>query len=72
MRPFAIQVYNSLFSYLIGDPLSFDQLFSANRWEAADSIEKTLLAGENIVCDRYAYSGVAFSSAKSTIESIDW
>ncbi|CAK70486.1 unnamed protein product (macronuclear) [Paramecium tetraurelia] len=39
-------------------------LFSANRWEAQNTIIETLNKGINIVCDRYAYSGVAFSSAK--------
>ena len=41
-------------------------LFSANRWEAAKSIEEKLLAGTTLICDRYAYSGVSFSSAKGT------
>ncbi len=41
-------------------------LFSANRWEAAKSIEQKLQEGVTLVCDRYAYSGVAFSSAKDT------
>lgn len=39
-------------------------LFSANRWEAADKIAAAVQAGTTVVCDRYAYSGVAFSSAK--------
>jgi dTMP kinase len=39
-------------------------LFSANRWEAAPKLSQTLAAGTCVVCDRYAYSGVAFSSAK--------
>lgn len=41
-------------------------LFSANRWEAAKGIEEKLMAGTTLVCDRYAYSGVSFSSAKGT------
>jgi len=41
-------------------------LFSANRWEAAKDIEDKLKAGTTLVCDRYAYSGVSFSSAKET------
>jgi dTMP kinase len=41
-------------------------LFSANRWEAAKDIEKKLNDGITLICDRYAYSGVAFSSAKDT------
>jgi dTMP kinase len=53
-------------------------LFSANRWEAAPQLTQTLSNGNSIVCDRYAYSGVAFSSAKSQIDgtgedlSIHW
>ena len=49
-------------------------LFSANRWEAAPTLRKTLLEdGANIVCDRYAHSGVAFSSAKPSLENdLDW
>ena len=48
-------------------------LFSANRWEAAKGIEKQLLAGTTLVCDRYAYSGVAFSSAKGVAGmDMDW
>eukprot|EP01039_Chlorochromonas_danica_P005032 gene5031-5524_t len=39
-------------------------LFSANRWESSLSMEKKLLEGVNLVCDRYAYSGVAYSNAK--------
>mmetsp|Transcript_7343 Transcript_7343/g.21347 ORF Transcript_7343/g.21347 Transcript_7343/m.21347 type:complete len:228 (+) Transcript_7343:1037-1720(+) len=49
-------------------------LFSANRWEAAPALTKTLLDDcTNVVCDRYAHSGVAFSSAKPTLENdLDW
>mmetsp|Transcript_12652 Transcript_12652/g.37285 ORF Transcript_12652/g.37285 Transcript_12652/m.37285 type:complete len:266 (-) Transcript_12652:155-952(-) len=39
-------------------------LFSSNRWEASGKLGKTLGSGTTVVCDRYAYSGVAFSSAK--------
>jgi len=45
-------------------------LFSANRWEAAKDIEKKLSDGISLVCDRYAYSGVAFTAAKGL--NIDW
>lgn len=55
-------------SYLTSDSNLNDQtihlLFSANRWEAAKDIESKLAAGCTLVCDRYAYSGVAFSAAK--------
>ncbi|GLB43336.1 putative thymidylate kinase [Lyophyllum shimeji] len=39
-------------------------LFSANRWELASSIEHLLAAGTTVVCDRYAFSGIAFSASK--------
>ncbi|CAJ1375836.1 unnamed protein product [Effrenium voratum] len=40
------------------------RLFSANRWEMAKSIVEDLKAGTTIICDRYAFSGVAYSAAK--------
>ncbi|TDL23816.1 thymidylate kinase [Rickenella mellea] len=46
------------------DDRTIHLLFSANRWEAVSSIESTLAAGTTIICDRYAFSGVAFSAAK--------
>mmetsp|Transcript_12015 Transcript_12015/g.26362 ORF Transcript_12015/g.26362 Transcript_12015/m.26362 type:complete len:254 (+) Transcript_12015:1-762(+) len=46
------------------DDRAIHLLFSANRWEASTSLARTLASGTNIVCDRYAYSGVAFTSAK--------
>ena len=39
-------------------------LFSANRWENMKEMQKLLEDGANIVCDRYWYSGVAYSVAK--------
>lgn len=39
-------------------------LFSANRWEASQAIVAELSRGVSIVCDRYAFSGVAYSAAK--------
>lgn len=39
-------------------------LFSANRWEMAQAIVETLNRGTSVVCDRYAFSGVAYSAAK--------
>lgn len=49
-------------------------LFSANRWEAAPKLRKALLEDKtNIVCDRYAHSGVAFSSAKPSLrDELEW
>lgn len=43
-------------------------LFAANRWEKKQTILETLKAGTHIVCDRYAFSGVAFSSAKPGLD----
>jgi dTMP kinase len=39
-------------------------LFSANRWEASARLAGLLRAGVHVVVDRFAHSGVAFSSAK--------
>lgn len=39
-------------------------LFCANRWEAVTQLIEDLWAGTSVVCDRYAFSGVAYSSAK--------
>ena len=39
-------------------------LFALNRWEMKSKIIELLESGTNIVCDRYAYSGVAYSAAK--------
>ena len=45
-------------------------LFSANRWEARNSILEDLRNGVTIICDRYFASGVAFTAAKGY--DIDW
>ncbi|KAL2159049.1 hypothetical protein VTH06DRAFT_2808 [Thermothelomyces fergusii] len=39
-------------------------LFSANRWEAANTITSLLSAGVTVLCDRYYYSGIVYSAAK--------
>ncbi|KAK3557441.1 hypothetical protein QTP70_026620 [Hemibagrus guttatus] len=39
-------------------------LFSANRWELVPLMKKKLEQGITLVVDRYAFSGVAFTSAK--------
>lgn len=64
-------------SYLTGgdhlDDHAIHLLFSANRWELNEKIKKTLLSGTSLVVDRYAYSGVAYSTAKQKADlSIDW
>jgi len=40
------------------------ELFSANRWESMQSFNQELESGNCIVCDRYAFSGVAYSASK--------
>ena len=45
-------------------------LFSMNRWETNSHLINMLQSGTNVVCDRYAYSGVAYSAAKGL--SFDW
>lgn len=52
------------------DDQAIHLLFSANRWECVASLHRTLEAGESIVCDRYAFSGIAYSVAKGL--SYDW
>ncbi|KAI5933298.1 thymidylate kinase isoform X2 [Manis javanica] len=46
-------------------------LFSANRWEQVPLIKEKLSQGVTLVVDRYAFSGVAFTSAKENF-SLDW
>lgn len=61
-------------SYLTSATNMSDQaihlLFSANRWEAVEGIKAKLESGTTLICDRYAYSGVAFSSSKGL--DLDW
>ena len=45
-------------------------LFSMNRWESKTDMAEAMIAGINVVCDRYAYSGVAYSAAKGL--DFDW
>ena len=45
------------------DLAALNLLFSSNRWEKKAFIEETLKAGTHIVCDRYVYSGLAYSIA---------
>ncbi|XP_073332368.1 thymidylate kinase [Pagrus major] len=46
-------------------------LFSANRWELVPLMKRKLEQGITLVVDRYAFSGVAFTSAKPGF-SLDW
>ncbi|OII75556.1 thymidylate kinase [Cryptosporidium ubiquitum] len=43
-------------------------LFTANRWELNDYIEKNLQNGVDVVCDRYSFSGIAYSSGAINLD----
>lgn len=64
-------------SYLQGKTNQNDQaihlLFSANRWEAVQSILADLEAGCTVVIDRYSFSGAVYTAAKDNPDlSLDW
>ncbi|KAF7853667.1 hypothetical protein EAF04_010658 [Stromatinia cepivora] len=44
-------------------------LFSANRWEKAQEIRQFIAQGYTIVCDRYYYSGMIYTSSKYPTDS---
>ncbi|CAK5274702.1 unnamed protein product [Mycena citricolor] len=46
------------------DDRAIHLLFSANRWELVSMIKNLVSQGTTVICDRYAFSGVAFSAAK--------
>ncbi|UWX11329.1 CRPV-220 [Crowpox virus] len=46
-------------------------LFSANRWELVDLIKDKLNHNINLIVDRYAFSGAAFTAAKNNV-SLEW
>ncbi|GAA5894780.1 hypothetical protein JCM6882_006679 [Rhodosporidiobolus microsporus] len=50
------------------DDRAIHLLFSANRWERANQILEDLDNGITVVCDRYAFSGIAFS----VIKGLSW
>ena len=45
-------------------------LFAVNRWEQKEEMIQHLKEGTSLICDRYAYSGVAYSAAKGL--DFDW
>jgi dTMP kinase len=47
------------------DDAAVHLLFSANRWEKRAELLRQLSSGVTLVCDRYAFSGVAFTAAKA-------
>ncbi|XP_030352006.2 thymidylate kinase [Strigops habroptila] len=62
-------------SYLVKDKNLEDHtihlLFSANRWEHVPLMKEKLHKGITLVVDRYAFSGVAFTSAKENF-CLEW
>ncbi|KAI1266572.1 thymidylate kinase-domain-containing protein [Xylariaceae sp. FL1019] len=64
-------------SYLKGESGVEDHvihlLFTANRWEAAETIKAELAAGHIVICDRYYHSGIVYSAAKQLPSlSLSW
>jgi dTMP kinase len=55
-------------AYLQGTKELNDQtlhrMFCQNRWEFKDEILQHIAVGKSVIIDRYAYSGVAYTSAK--------
>ncbi|KAM0735874.1 Thymidylate kinase [Formica fusca] len=65
-------ILNSFLSKEINvPPEAAHLLFSANRWECKEDIEKTLLSGVTLVMDRYTASGAAYTAA-NTGRSLNW
>ncbi|KAF9883961.1 Thymidylate kinase [Aspergillus nanangensis] len=55
------------------DDHSVHLLFSANRWEVAQSIEQDIANGVTVIVDRYSYSGAVYSAAKANPNlSLNW
>ncbi|KAL3462555.1 thymidylate kinase-domain-containing protein [Aspergillus heterothallicus] len=55
------------------DDHSIHLLFSANRWELAQSIEADIANGISVIIDRYSYSGAVYSAAKANPAlSLEW
>eukprot|EP00696_Hemimastix_kukwesjijk_P006452 gnl/Hemi2/18168_TR6007_c0_g1_i1.p2 gnl/Hemi2/18168_TR6007_c0_g1~~gnl/Hemi2/18168_TR6007_c0_g1_i1.p2 ORF type:complete len:215 (-),score=50.41 gnl/Hemi2/18168_TR6007_c0_g1_i1:61-705(-) len=62
--PIGTMINGYLSGTLNTDDNAIHLLFAANRWECRAQIESDLSAGIHLICDRYSYSGVAFSAAK--------
>ncbi|THV51540.1 hypothetical protein BGAL_0107g00130 [Botrytis galanthina] len=63
------QINSYLQSYTTLPDQSIHLLFSANRWEKAQEIRDLIAQGYTIVCDRYYYSGMIYTSSKYSVES---
>ncbi|XP_018378561.1 PREDICTED: thymidylate kinase [Trachymyrmex cornetzi] len=65
-------ILNSFLSKEINVPPEVAHLlFSANRWECKEDMEKTLRSGTTLVIDRYAASGIVYTAA-NTGRSLSW
>lgn len=65
-------ILNSFLSKQINvPPEAAHLLFSANRWECKEDMEKTLLSGITLVMDRYAASGAVYTAA-NTGRNLNW
>jgi len=53
------------------DDETIHHLFVVNRKEANSQLIDSLKSGHHVICDRYSYSGIAFSTAKGKL-SYDW
>lgn len=49
---------------------SIHLLFSANRWEFRNQMEKLLNSGTTLIVDRYSFSGIAYTAVKG--KSFEW
>ena len=69
------QIGKAIDAYLQGTSQLDDHvihlLFSTNRWEKASELKTALEQGQNVIVDRYSFSGIAFSSAKEGM-SLEW
>lgn len=55
------------------DDHSIHLLFSANRWEAVQSIHGSIEDGVTVIIDRYSFSGAVYSAAKDNPTlTLDW
>ena len=64
-------------AYLTGKAQNNDHaihlIFSANRWEAVNSIISDINNGVTVIIDRYSYSGAVYSAAKENPDlSLGW
>jgi dTMP kinase len=63
-------------AYLRGEEGCADRavhlLFAADRWDRADAIRGHLAAGRHVICDRYSFSGAAYSASKGLSRAWCW